>query len=129
VANKNKPIFGGIYFQGLLEIIFSGYFRRCLLKCEIRQKLFGPIFSSYAQAAEIITDLFSVVFHSRRKLLYTKGSTHPHFNYTAVLNWKITHTHNYTYIQSFTIISSIQHSHPLISIHIKVSSIYIQVSS
>jgi hypothetical protein len=59
---KNKPIFSGSYFCWLLEIIFDRYFCRCCQKCEIRQKLFGPIFGDYAQAAEIITDLFSAVF-------------------------------------------------------------------
>jgi hypothetical protein len=40
--------------------------------------------------------LFSVLFPSRQKVVCSRGFTHPHFNFTLVLNWKI--THNYIYI-------------------------------
>jgi hypothetical protein len=42
---------------------------------------------------KILLTQFRRFFPSHRKLLCTRGSTHLHFNFTPVLNWKITHIH------------------------------------
>jgi hypothetical protein len=84
------------------------------------------------QANENITNLFSAVFPRHRKLICSRGSTHPHFNFTSILHWKITHIyiiiHNNHTQQSNTIISSIQHSPLLSLIHTLKSVIHIHPS-
>jgi hypothetical protein len=62
VVGKSRSIFGGNYFQRLLEIIFDRYFRRNRQKFLDRQKYFWPTFSGFFLSAENNTDLFSVVF-------------------------------------------------------------------
>jgi hypothetical protein len=62
MTDENCPFFDSNCFRWLLKIIYGGYFHRCRREFENRRKLFDPIFSSYAQASEIIIDLVSAVF-------------------------------------------------------------------
>jgi hypothetical protein len=79
--------------------IILGYFRRFLLS---REKYYWP---------------FLAVLPSCQKLIYARGSTHPHFNFTPVLNWKITHIyilHMYIwhiYISTYIFIYIYTHTH------------------
>jgi hypothetical protein len=109
VANENCPIFCGNYFRRLLEINLK------------TAENYSTLFSAAAhRPPKYYWPSFGIFFPSRRKFLYTRDSTHLHFNFTPVLNWKIIHVHiiihnNHTQ-QSYTIISSIQHSHPYTNI-------------
>jgi hypothetical protein len=85
-----------------VAVTFNGYFHKSWWKFQNRRKLFGLSFGGLCIAAKIITALFLVIFPSRRKLLCTMGFTHPHFNFTPALNWKIIHTHIIIYIYNHT---------------------------
>jgi hypothetical protein len=62
VAGKSRSIFGGNYFQRLLEIIFYRYFGRNHQKFLDRQKYFWPTFGGFFLSTENNTNLFSAVF-------------------------------------------------------------------
>jgi hypothetical protein len=91
VSAKTRIIFGGLGWPGKVDqfsvvITFSGYFHRNRQKFLNRRKYFWPIFGSFFLDAENNTDLLSVVFSSHQKLICTRGSTYPHFNFTIILN-------------------------------------------
>jgi hypothetical protein len=111
-----------------LTPIFGGKWQLLSAAIMWPPKVVQPYFQGFFLAAENST-LFLMFFPSHQKLICSRGSTYPHFNFTPVLKWKITQIHIIIHNNLIhSTLSSIHKSHPLSLIHTHESVIHLHPS-